>query len=159
MTGKTMFDGYRHLRKGDIVLSKDYMKLNNLVTSPFSHCGICVSLDRSAEIVQATHDGVSAVTFADFCFHANRVVILRPNVSEEYKNKMIKCALGEIGKKFDIYFTLGADARYCAELVDACDISNKLGIPMGNFMGWKYVTPGQIYEASSVEVVWDSAKL
>lgn len=152
MTGKDMWIGYDILRPGDIVLSQDNKKLTNILQlgSKYKHVGLCVSKNKDQEILHSKAKyGVHYVTFADFCFRADKICILRPKIDKWKIDEIIKNARNKLGKPFDIYFNLDDNKRYaCTELIYFSDNNKYLNLP-------KNPKPDDFYYSKLFDVVWE----
>lgn len=152
MTGKDMWKGYDILQPGDIVLSQDNKKLTNIIQlgSKYKHVGLCISKNKDQEIIHSKPKyGVHYVTFADFCFKADKVCILRPKIENWKMNEIINNAKNKLGKPFDIFLNLNDNKRYaCTELIYFADNKKYLNLP-------KNPRPDDFYNSHIFDVVWE----
>lgn len=152
--------GQKLLRPGDILLATDRWKLASmLIPGKFAHAALCVARGEPFEVAEMTRNGFTKSTFFDICKEADRVVILRcRDWTEEYIPRVIACCRRFQNMPYDVTFQMGAGGLYCATLVALSDPEHRLDIEYGNLLGTgrPYIHPGSIYEASNVDVIWDS---
>jgi len=106
-----------------------------------------------------THKGYTKSLFFDICHTSDRVVILDClDWDSDYKIKVIeKCrSFEDLG--YDFQFQLDAQTLYCSELVAKSDSENRLKFEYSEYTTSLVITPQDIYEASNIKIIWDSAK-
>lgn len=155
--------GYDLLKAGDIILTLDKKKLTTLlIGGEFAHAAFCVSKDHKFECAEMTHCDYTKSTFADVCFHSDRVVILRcPDFDTAYTIQVInKCKSFE-NAKYDTVFKLKNEFLYCSELIYESDFERRLDLDLSDLagIGNEYISPTGLFYAKNVEIVWDSSAL
>jgi len=60
--------------------------------------------------------------------------------------------------RYDFQFQLDAQTLYCSELVAKSDSENRLKFEYSEYTTGLVITPQDIYEASNIKIIWDSAK-
>lgn len=162
MNGRAYHDGYDRLRPGDIVLTKDNSRLSTWIIGGYwAHAGLCVSKDMDFECAEMTHEHYTESTFADMCFKADEVAIVRmKSWSEDYIRKTIIPNVKSFkGSKYDYMFNLKNDYLSCSEMIYKADTLKK-----GKFnkediagLGREYISPTGLYNSVEAEVIWRSS--
>lgn len=160
-SGRQFYVGYRRLKAGDIILTKDKRKMTTLlVGGEFTHAALCVNLrDDRFEVAEMTHHNFTKSWFFDVCKESDRVVILRcKDFDEEYIRHVVEKCHSFSDCAYDVEFDLGTKALYCSELIFQSDFERRLKVDMSDVkgLGRQYVSPTDLYEADNVEVVFDS---
>ena len=160
MRGWKYHRGYRLLKEGDIILTKDNLKATSfIIGGEWAHAGLCVAKNGVFECAEMTHLHFTKSTFADMCFESDRVAIIRCNDWDpKYVEKVIeKCKLFQ-DRKYDVEFALGEKYLYCSELIYLSDVDKRLKVNKEDLeqLGREYISPTGLWEAENVEVVWDS---
>lgn len=162
MRGRIYHKGYALLQPGDMILTMDRKKISTVIIGgEFAHAGFCVSKDQNVECLEMTHKHFTKSTFADMCFEADRVVIIRCNdFDPEYIQKMIQKAFEFENAKYDVAFHLNNEFLYCSELIYEADFERRLLVNLEDLagIGNEYLSPTGLYKAKNVAVIWDSSK-
>lgn len=158
MKGWAYHEGYNLLREGDIILTTDSLKLTTIIIpGEWAHAGLCVSKDQKFECAEMTHNHYTKSTFADMCFQADSVMILRcRDWDEAYIQKVIaKCRSLE-NARYDIEFKLGEEFLYCSELIYESDIDKILDISLDDLeqLGRPYISPVGLSQCKNADVIW-----
>ena len=153
--------GYKLLKPGDIILSRDNWKLTSfLIPGDLVHAALCVSkATEDFEIAEMTRVGYRKSEFYDVCHEADRIVILRcDDWDDDYVPKVIETCLSYEGLDYDIKFELGVKSLYCSELIVASDPEKRLIVSYDDLVGLGrlYLSPMGIYNADNIKVIWDS---
>ena len=160
MKGAVYHEGYKLLKPGDIILTKDKKKLNtHIIGGEWAHTGLCISKNRKFECVEMTSKHYTKSTFADMCFEADRVAIIRcTDFDQEYIRQVIAKALSFEGARYDTVFTLKNEFLYCSELIYESDFERRLEVSLEDlaFIGNPYISPTGIANAGNIKVIWDS---
>jgi hypothetical protein len=154
--------GYKFLKPGDIILTRDKWKLTAfLIPGDFSHASLCVSKESESEyeIAEMTHTNFTKSEFYDICRESTRVRIIRCyDWDDDYIKKVIdKCKTFE-NTNYDIGFNLGVKALYCSELVVHSDFEKRLKINYEDLagLGIPYISPHGLSRAKNINIIWDS---
>ena len=154
--------GYKVLKKGDIILTRDNKKLTTLlIGGEFTHAALCVSKDKNFEVAEMTHKNFTKSCFFDICKESDRVVILRCyDWDEDYITKVIEECKSHENAHYDSKFSLGVKLLYCSELIYMSDIEKRLKVSLEDLagIGQPYISPTGLYKAENIKVIWDSAK-
>ena len=162
MTSAKYRQGLAKLERGDIVLTRDNRALSTwLVPGTHTHALLCV--DNLLAMVgpvcaEMTHEGYGEIDFAEACFHASRVVILRcQDFDRDYAERVATKCRSFKGTPYDTQFDLDDDEVYCSELPYHCDFERRLQVVPSRAWGTgqKVIKPDDL-SASNVEVVYDS---
>jgi hypothetical protein len=150
VTGEFYYQVEGLIKPGDILLSKEDLKLVNVLIPGFwSHAAIYVG-DRI--VVEAVGRGVVKTPLCQWILGKDHVAVLRFKDATEDQSKAaaeLSCTL--VGQPYDYSFSSGNKAWYCAEVVwYAYDKS------MGGFkeftlretLGAQTVTPSDFFNAS-----------
>lgn len=160
MRGWKYHRGYKLLREGDIILAKDKLKLTTfIIGGEWAHAGICVSKNGDFECAEMTHNDFTKSTFADMCFEADRVAIIRcKDWDPEYTKKVIEKVRNLQHAKYDVEFSFKNDFLYCSELIYAADVEKRLDVDLEDLeqLGREYLSPTGLWNALNVELIWDS---
>jgi len=154
--------GYRLLRPGDIILSKDRWKLLSfLVPGDFPHATLCIAKgpDEEFEVAEMTHLHYTKSTFFDICKEADRVVILRcRDWDDAYIRTVIHTCMSFENAKYDPTFSADTDTLYCSQLVIASDPEKRLKVKPFKLpgAGTECYSPTCILNAENVTLIWDS---
>jgi hypothetical protein len=158
--------GYKLLKPGDIILTKDKKKLTALlIPGEFSHAALCVDVGSEWEISEMTHTNYTKSCFFDICKESDRVVIIRCNDwDEDYiTNVILTCksfvtAVYDTDFKLEDKMTLGIPSLYCSELVYQSDYAHKLIVSLEDLagIGRPYISPFGLSKAKNITWVWDS---
>lgn len=161
MRGWRYHKGYKLLRPGDIIVTRDNLKLTSyIIGGEWAHAGICVSKDKVFECAEMTHSDFTKSTFADMCFEASDVAILRnPGWDSADVQAFINSCLDKENAKYDVQFRLGEEEfLYCSELVYDCakDTKRPLKVKLDDLahLGRKYVSPTGLWNSEDLEIVW-----
>ncbi len=167
--------GYRLLRPGDFIVSKDNKKLTNfLIPGEWNHAAPVIDKGEECEweISEMTHHNYTLSTFFDVCMQADRVAIYRcKTFDEDYINnvyipfvKNMRHAVYDkdfagASEETAKVLTLKIPALYCSELVFQADAERRLGADLSDFVGIgrPYISPTGLTLADNVYCVWDSA--
>ena len=88
----------------------------------------CASPKMEFETSEMTHDDYTKSTFFDICKESDRVVIMRPDLSQqEIDEAVFKCKSFQ-GAEYDASFDLGVKSLYCSELIYQSYQGNSLGV-------------------------------
>jgi hypothetical protein len=159
LRGKKYHLLYNQLQAGDVLLTIDRKKLTTvLIPGDFSHAAMCVSKDGTWETSEMTHDDYTKSTFFDICKESDRVVIMRPNLSQHQIDDAIsKCKSFE-ESKYDSSFDLGIKSLYCSELIYQSYANNTLKANLEDFVGLgrPYISPTGLYNSKNLELIIDS---
>jgi len=162
LRGKKYHTLYKELQPGDVLLTIDRKKLTTLlIPGDFSHAAMCISKDGNWETSEMTHDDYTKSTFFDVCKESDRVVIMRPDLSQqEIDEAVYKCKSFE-GAEYDASFDLGIKSLYCSELIYQSYEHNSLKVNLEDFVGLgrPYISPTGLYHAKNLEVIIDSDQL
>ncbi len=157
--------GYRLLEPGMIILARDNRKLSTLcIPGEMPHAALCVGKSEDGddyEVGEMVAKGYTKSFFFDVCHEADRVVILRcKGWGPEYARQVIDRCKSFEGLPYDLQFSFGLASLYCSELVYQADFEHRLQVDTSDLLGLgrHYVAPQDIFEATNVEVVWDSDK-
>ena len=154
--------GYKVLKPGDVILTKDKWKLTSLlIPGEFCHAALCVAKFNEWEISEMTHNNYCKSTFFDICKESTRVMILRcDDWDDGYISRVIAHCKTFVGAKYDVEFTLGVKALYCSELIILSDPDARLKVSYRDALGLgrPYISPMGILNAKNITVVWDSEK-
>jgi hypothetical protein len=160
MKGYQYHEGYKLLRPGHIILTKDEKKLTGLlIPGDWDHAAFCVGKGDGYEVAQMVHDGYEKAYFFDICKESDRVAILEcVDFDEEYVKKITERCKGFEGTPYDIQFTLGVKALYCSEIIYASDYEGRIKADLTDLagLGRPYISPQGLYGAENLKVVWDS---
>ena len=152
--------GYKLLQPGDVLLTNDKWKLTSLlVPGQWTHAALCVDKGSEFEIAEMTHTNFTRSTFFDLCKESTRVAILRcRDWDKDYINRVITQCLSFDGTPYDCSFENDFKALYCSELVVASDVAGLLKVSHEDVLGlgMPYVSPDDIYQATNVDIIWDS---
>ncbi len=159
MKGKQYTKLYEAMEPGDIILTIDRRKLTTvLIPGEFSHAGMCVSKDGEWETSEMTHNHYDKTCLFDMAKSSDRIVIMRPQLSQDIIDEAIdKCKSLE-GTDYDTSFSLGVEALYCSELIYESYENNSLGLDISDLlgMGKPYISPSGLYSAKNLKVVLDT---
>jgi len=154
--------GYRLLKPGDIILTKDKWKLTSFLI-PGEFCHAALSVDKSMatefEVAEMTHTHFTKSNFYDICRQSTRVKIVRCiDWDKDYTQKVIEKCKSFKDVKYDTGFQLGVKALYCSELVAESDFENRLQISYDDVvgLGLPYISPTGLSRAKNIKDVWDS---
>lgn len=154
--------GYKLLKPGDIIVTKDAKKLTSfLIPGEWAHAALCVSKDEVFEVAEMTHEDYRRSCFWDLTRESTSICIYRcKDWDEEYTKKVIEKCKSFSDCKYDIEFKLGIKALYCSELVYQSDFEKRLKVSLDDvaLIGVKYISPDGLANAKNVELVWDSDK-
>lgn len=160
MRGWKYHRGYKLLQPGDIIVAKDNLKVTTyIIGGEWAHAGICVSKDGDFECAEMTNKDYTKSTFADMCFEADRVAIIRcRDWDAEYTQKVIKNVLKYQDAKYDVEFKLGHEYLYCSELIYLSDEERRLKVNLEDLeqLGREYLSPTGLWRAENVSIIWDS---
>lgn len=163
MRGWKYHDGYDRLLPGDIILTKDKKKLStHIIGGEWAHAGICISRNTVFECAEMTSRGFTKSTFADMCFEADRVRIIRcRDWDQDYIKKVIKKCLEFEDADYDVSFSFNNDFLYCSELIYESDFERRLDVSLEDLalLGNPYISPTGLNNAKNVDIVWDSSRL
>jgi hypothetical protein len=154
--------GYRLLKPGDIILTKDKWKLTSmLIPGEFCHAALCVdkSISTEFEVAEMTHTHFTKSNFYDICRQSTRVKIIRcKDWDEEYIQKVIEKCKSFENTEYDVTFSLNIKTLYCSELVNESDFENKLDISYSDILGlgMPYISPTGLSRAKNIKTIWDS---
>lgn len=162
----TKFNGYEYeqarkvILPGDVILSVDYKKLTSLmIPGEFCHASFFIGYteQREFEVIEMTHQNYCKHWLFDVCKEADRIIILRYNLSEEYKQNMINRALLYENAIYDISFSLGVKALYCSELIYQSDYEHRLKLDLSDIagIGQKYISPTGLI-TKDCSIIFDS---
>ena len=144
---------------GDIVLTIDHKQLTTaIIPGEFSHVGMCVSKDNKWEMVEMTHRDYVKTCLFDMAKASDRLVIMRPQLSQDIIDKAIEKSKSFEGTDYDSLFNFGVEELYCSELIYESYENNSLEIPTGDLfgLGKPYISPSGLYKAKKLKVVIDS---
>lgn len=153
--------GYKLLKPGDIILTKDRKKLTSLlIGGDVTHAALCVHKGSNKyEVAEMTHNHYTKSYFFDVCKESDRVIILRCRDWSQYYTKQVieRCKTFE-NAKYDVGFSLGIEALYCSELVYQSDFKRKLKVSLDDLadIGRPYIAPQDLLESKNCDVIWDS---
>lgn len=154
--------GYELLKAGDIILTRDNRKLTTFcIPGDLPHAALCVGKATEYEVAEMVCTGYTESDFFDICHESDRVVILRcVDWDPEYIQLVIQTCKSFKHKTYDILFKMSIRALSCAEMIYHADIDRRLVVDISDVigLGTEYIIPQDLYEASNVEVVWDSDK-
>jgi len=153
---------YNHLQAGDVLLTIDRKKLTTvLIPGDFSHAAMFISKDGVWETSEMTHDDYTKSTFFDVCKESDRVVIMRPNLSQQKIDAAIEKCKSFEGAAYDSSFDLGIKTLYCSELIYQSYSNNSLQANLEDFagLGRPYISPTGLYHAKNLTIIADSDKL
>lgn len=154
--------GYRLLQPGDIILTNDRWKLTSLlVPGEWTHAALCVDKGSEFEVAEMTHTNFTESTFFDLCKESTRVAILRcRDWNREYVSRVVAECLSYKNVLYDVCFENDFAALYCSELIVASDVAHRLQASNEDVLGlgMPYVSPGGIWKAKNIDVIWDSDK-
>lgn len=165
-------EGYKHLKPGHIILTRDKKKLTTAMVgflgkvtaeakqSDFvpTHAAFCLFKDSNYEIAEMTHTDFTKSTWFDVCYESTRVVILEcPHFDENYIEAMRELSTQYEQTKYDDLFEFGVESLYCSELVYALDFERRLALDIKPILGNRdYISPVGIYLCKNLRIVWDS---
>lgn len=153
---------YNQLQAGDVLLTIDRKKLTTvLIPGDFSHAAMCISKDETWETSEMTHDDYTKSTFFDVCKESDRVVIMRPKLSQQEIDEAIEKCKSFEGLAYDSSFDLGIKTLYCSELIYQSYANNSLQANLEDFagLGRPYISPTGLYHAKNLTTIADSDKL
>ncbi len=163
MRGSKYKEGYKLLKAGHILLSRDHMKLTSwIIGGVWCHAALCVGKgdEQPYEVAEMTHSDYTKSEFYDLCREADRVMILEcTDWDEDYiKNVVVPACMSWEDVDYDLQFEFGIKSLYCSELIYQADVEKRLKVSLEDhaMLGHKYVSPTGIYKAENVRVVWDS---
>lgn len=160
MKGWKYHRGYKLLQEGDIILTRDNLKLvTYIIGGEWAHAGYCVSKNGDFECAEMTHKDFTKSTFADMCFEADRVAIVRClDWDEDYIKKVTSNIKEQQNAKYDVEFSLDNEFLYCSELILLADEERRLDVDLEDLeqLGREYLSPTGLWNAKNVTVVWDS---
>ena len=162
LRGKKYHVLYNQLQAGDVLLTIDRKKLTTiLIPGDFSHAAMCISKDGFWETSEMTHDDYTKSTFFDVCKESDRVVIMRPKLSQQEIDAAIEKCKSFEGAAYDSSFDLGIKSLYCSELIYQSYQGNSLGANLEDFVGLgrPYISPTGLYHAKNLTIIADSDKL
>ena len=162
LRGKKYHILYNILQAGDVLLTIDRKKLTTiLIPGDFSHAAMCISKDGVWETSEMTHDDYTKSTFFDVCKESDRVVIMRPKLSQQEIDAAIEKCKSFEGAAYDSSFDLGIKTLYCSELIYQSYENNSLQANLEDFagLGRPYISPTGLYHAKNLTIVADSDKL
>lgn len=162
--------GYSKLRKGDIIVTLDKKKLTTLIIGgEWAHAAFCVNKGETEEfeIAEMTHTDYTKSTFADLCFEADNVAIIRcKDFDDAYIEKVIERCKSFEGAKYDNAFTLTNMSvqkkkdtfLYCSELIYESDFERRLKVNLEDLeqLGREYISPTGLWKAENIEIIWES---
>lgn len=163
--GYQYHNGYKLLKPGHIILTKDNRKLTTvLIGGIFTHAAFVVGKYGTPsypnfEVAEMTHTNFTKSHFFDICKESDRVVILEcPDFTSEYVNEMVDKCLTFEGATYDTTFEFGISKLYCSELVYQADFKRVLQVDLTDLagLGREYISPTGLFEAKNVKVVYDS---
>jgi len=139
------------IQKGDIILNNICDLLNNFVIpGDYGHIALYIGDNR---VIDTRGLPVNYKELKKL-FEADTLMILRPQVSDEYKNKMIEEAKKYIGVPYDYQFRFDLKTGiYCSELIYLCDVDKLLEIPVKKRFGVDSVSPGDFLESSKFKII------
>lgn len=159
MTSEKYVRGWRLLRVGDIILTTDNRALSTLcVPGDHTHALLCTGDLWESTCAQMTHAGYGEVAFAEACFHASRVVVLRcPSFDDDYIAEVVRKTYTFKDTPYDTDFSFDNGKSYCSELIYQADIEKRLRVVSSKAWGTgqMVVTPDDLF-AANVEVIYDS---
>ncbi len=161
MTSEKYIEGDSQIQDGDVVLATDNRALSTLcVPGTHTHALLCIGQSPHGVMMCAemTHTGYGEVAFAQACFHASRVVILRcPDFDSVYVRSVVRACRVFKGTPYDTQFDLDDDEVYCSELPYHCDFERRLQVVPSRAWGTgqKVIKPDDL-AAANVEVIYDS---
>jgi hypothetical protein len=106
-----------------------------------------------------THKDFTKSTFADMCFEADRVAIIRcSDWDKDYIKKVTGNIKAQQHAKYDVEFSLDNEFLYCSELILLADEEKRLDVDLEDLeqLGREYLSPTGLWNAKNVTVVWDS---
>lgn len=160
MRGRIYHKGYELLQPGDVILTRDKFKLTTkIIGGRWSHAALCVSKDKAFEVAEMTHKDYTESTFADLCFEADEVAIIRcRDINEPYIQEMVKKCRSLKDAEYDVEFKFGEEFLYCSELIYESDFEKKWDVNKEDLvhLGRKYVSPTAYWNASNRVLVWHS---
>jgi len=179
--GRMYNDGYKHLKKGDIIATKrDHKLTTRVIGGKYSHVAVCVNVVVMGdvtmyEVAEMTRHGYTKSFFYDLCREADLVDIYRFTEDQAYIEEFIKNvksfehAVYDNKFKIDDFKTAVAMSindgvkqkdipeLYCSELIYICDTSNKIKCNTEDLLllGRKYVSPTELVR--NIQLIWTSA--
>ncbi len=161
--GSQYKQGYKILKAGHIIVSRDHNKLTSiLVGGTWCHASLCVGKGEPSdfEVAEMTHENYGRSEFFDICKTADRVGILE---CEDWdylyiRDKVIPTCLSLENANYDYKFQLGIKSLYCSELVYESDPERKLDVSLEDhaFLGRQYISPTGLANGKNVKMIWDS---
>lgn len=115
VTAEFYYELVDKLEVGDILLSKEDLKLTNVLIPGFwSHAAIYAEKNY---VVEAIGSGVIKTPLVQWVLSKDHIMVLRmKNVSKELRERAGQFSLDHVGEGYDYEFSSGNQAWYCAEL-------------------------------------------
>ena len=162
LKGKKYREGYKLLKPGHILLSRDHSKLISImIGGKWCHAAMCVSKDVEGEyeVGEMTRIGYTKSEFFDICHEADRVAIMEcTDWDDAYiRDVVIPTCRSYEGVGYDYAFTYGVKILYCSELPWASDLGDRLQVCTGpGKLGRDHISPNGLAEATNGRIIWDS---
>ncbi len=176
--GVIVKDGYKHLKKGHIILCIDRRNLagkiignitadehgldndNDGKADIYTHAAFCANPNHdNFEISEMTHDNYVKCCFSDICFKATRAVILEcDDFDEEYVDAMVNNLPTFENAVYDVTYTMGnIKALACSALIYEIDFERRMQVSTEPLLGVKpYVSPMGLFKGKNIKIIWDS---
>ena len=139
------------IRPGDVLLSKVWDQLNNIVIpGEYDHSALYIG---NGEIIETRGYPVSIRPLKKM-FYADKVLLIRPQcVDEEYIQRMIEESKKYLGWPYDYAFSMrGEKEVYCSEFIYYADFEKRLSIPVKERFGVKSVAPDDFLKGRYKEI-------
>lgn len=162
LRGVKYHQGYDLLREGDIIVTRDRLKLTTLLIPGYwAHAALCLGKHPNVayEIAEMTHNGYTKSHFFDLCKEADEVAIYRcRDWDYTYILEVTKLCKSFEGSSYDLVFDLDVHALYCSELIYQADFEKRLKVDLTDLagLGRQYISPDGLTLASNIDLIWKS---
>lgn len=149
------------VKPGDVLIRGFNDYLDGYFIGHWSHVGLVYEFDT---VIHALAEGVIKEDILNF-FRTDRIVILRPNLSEQQKRAVVLCGVQLVGTKYDFGFNFEDSKELsCTEFVYHCfsPFEEILGMRKDEekilFMKKIVVRPKHFFEYKGFNLMWSSEK-
>ena len=169
---------YELAQPGDILLSVDYKNLStSLIGGDFAHAAVVIEkgLGRT-EISEMVSEGYRESHIANFCYHADRVALIRivdPKYTPQYIEKLIANVRSFEGDGYNRQFMPHDNPdeywknkkgdkvyqfHYCSQMFTDADEDHVGDFNWGDLMGLgiPYISPDGLYRGKNIEIIFDT---
>jgi len=131
LTKADLWNGYRSLKKGDVVLVGGLKRLSKIfIDDIFTHSLMYVG---GRKFVSSVVDGVEIDSLHTIFCEYDDVVILRHKSfakknGDKKRKAFVKCALAQVGKPYDFDFAGKKGSFYCVQLINYAAIESGIKV-------------------------------